>query len=123
MAQAPQKFTYQSVVRDAQSKIVANTPVGVRVSILKTTADGAVVYSETHNQSTNLNGLLTLEIGGGTVTEGDFTAIDWANGPYFLKTETDVTGGTNYTIVSTQQLLSVPYALYAGNSFAEITRI
>ncbi len=119
MAQAPQKFTYQAVVRDAAGNLVSNAPVGVRVSILESAADGDAVYCETHLNNTNATGLLTLEVGGGTATDGDFASIDWPNGPYFLKTEMDVKGGTNYTITSSQQLLSVPYALYAhyaGNS-------
>ena len=115
-AQAPQKFSYQGVVRDAAGNLVRNAPVGVRVSLLKTTAEGVAVYCETHRQSTNANGLLTLTIGDGTVVGGDMAAIDWADGPYFLKTETDITGGSNYTLVGAQQLLSVPYALYAGST-------
>ena len=114
-AQAPQKFTYQAVVRNESNTLVRGT-VGVRVSILQGGVDGNVVYQESHTATTNINGLMTLEIGGGTVLNGDFAAIDWANGPFFLKTETDPDGGTNYTIEGTQQLLSVPYALYAATS-------
>ena len=113
MAQAPEKFSYQAVVRDAAGNLVCNGPVGVRVSILKNSANGVAVYCETHQLTTNANGLLTMEIGGGNVVGGIFSTIDWGNGPYFLKTETDVTGGSNYTLIGTQQLLSVPYALYA----------
>ncbi len=119
-AQAPQKFSYQAVVRNESNTLVRGT-VGVRVSILQGGVNGTVVYQETHTTTTNINGLMTLEIGGGMVVNGDFATIDWADGPYFLKTETDPTGGTNYTIEGTQQLLSVPYALYAGhaaNSFS-----
>ena len=113
MAQAPEKFSYQAVVRDASGNLVCNGQVGVRVSILKNSANGVSVYCETHQQTTNANGLLTMEIGGGNVVGGVFSTIDWGNGPYFVKTETDVTGGSNYTLIGTQQLLSVPYALYA----------
>ncbi len=119
-AQAPQKFSYQAVVRNESNTLVRGT-VGVRVSILQGGVNGTVVYQETHTTTTNINGLMTLQIGGGTMLSGDFATIDWANGPYFLKTETDPYGGTNYTIEGTQQLLSVPYALYAGsaaNSFS-----
>ena len=119
-AQAPQKFSYQAVVRNESNTLVRGT-VGVRVSILQGGVNGTVVYQETHTTTTNINGLMTLEIGGGTMLSGDFATIDWADGPYFLKTETDPNGGTNYTIEGTQQLLSVPYALYAGsaaNSFS-----
>ena len=121
MAQAPEKFTYQAVVRNASNSLVANAPVGVRVSILQGSATGSAVYSETHVATTNTNGLVTLSIGGGNVQQGAFAGIDWANGPFFLKTETDPNGGTNYSITSTQQMLSVPYALYskeAGNGFS-----
>ena len=115
-AQAPERFSYQSVIRDAAGNLVANEPVGVRVSILQYSPDGSAVYSETHNRATNANGLVTMEIGAGTVVSGSFSNIDWASGPYFLKIETDVNGGTNYTLAGTQQMLSVPYALYAATS-------
>ena len=114
-AQAPQKFTYQAVVRNESNTLVRGN-VGVRITILQGGANGTMVYQETHTTVTNANGLMKLEIGGGTVVNGDFATIDWADGPYFLKTETDPNGGTNYTIEGTQQLLSVPYALYAATS-------
>ncbi|MCR4825790.1 MAG: hypothetical protein K5882_02435 [Bacteroidales bacterium] len=115
-AQAPGRFSYQAAVRNARNIIVADAPVGVRVSILQGCADGNVVYVETHTVYTNSNGLLTVEIGGGKVEQGRFEGIDWANGPYFLKTETDPDGGSNYGVTITQQLLSVPYALYANEA-------
>ena len=112
-AQAPEKMSYQAVVRDASDALVATQTVGMQISILQTTATGTAVYTETHTPTTNANGLATLEIGTGTVVSGDFTTIDWANDTYFIKTETDPTGGTNYTISGTSQLMSVPYALHA----------
>ena len=115
-AQAPLKFTYQAVVRDAGNVLVSSQAVGVRITILLGGANGSVVYQETHTTITNANGLMTLQVGAGIVQNGDFSTIDWANGSYFLKTEIDPTGGTNYTVEGTQQLLSVPYALYAGNA-------
>ena len=112
-AQAPQKFTYQAVVRNANNMLVVNAPVGVRVSILQGGVNGTLVYMETQTPFTNANGLITLQIGGGNVQQGNFADIDWSGGSYFLKTETDPDGGSNYSLTSTQQLLSVPYALYA----------
>ncbi len=112
-AQAPQSFTYQSVIRNSADQLVAGSPIGTKISILQGSISGTAVYEETHNASTNANGLLSLIVGAGTVTSGSFAAIDWANGPYFIKTETDINGGTNYSLTGTQQLMSVPYALYA----------
>jgi hypothetical protein len=122
-AQAPQKMSYQCVVRKSGGELVANKSIGLRVSILQESASGNVVYQETYNPKpqTNANGLVSIEIGGGVVLSGNFADIDWGSGTYYLKTETDPAGGTNYTISGTSQLLSVPYALHAKtaeNSFS-----
>ena len=114
-AQAPNKMSYQAVIRNASNALITNTVVATKISILQTTATGTVVYSERQTPTTNANGLATLEIGGGTVLSGNFATINWANGPFFIKTETDPAGGTNYTISGTSQLLSVPFALYAAS--------
>lgn len=119
-AQSPEKMSYQAVIRDASDNLVTDQAVGMQVSILQGSSSGTVVYVETQTPTTNANGLVSIEIGTGT-TSDDFTAINWANGPYFIKTETDPAGGTNYTITGTSQLLSVPYALHAktAESFTE----
>ncbi len=116
-AQAPNKMSYQAVVRNTAGILVANANVGIQISILQTTATGTGVFIERHTTPTNANGLATLEIGVGTNVFGTIKAIDWANGPYFIKTETDPTGGTNYTISGTSQMLSAPYALFAANTW------
>ena len=115
-AQAPQKMSYQAVIRNAGNTLITNSPIGMRVSLLQGSATGTVVYEETQTPTTNANGLATIEIGGGTVISGNINTIDWAAGPYYIKTETDPDGGTNYTIVGTSQLMSVPFALYAQNA-------
>lgn len=115
-AQAPALMDFQSLVRDANGNFVSNQTIGVQISILKTSATGTVVYRETHSVTTNANGLLTLTIGKGTVKAGTFASIDWSAGPYFLKTEMDVNGGTSYTLTQTTQMMSVPYALYANKA-------
>jgi microcystin-dependent protein len=110
-SQAPQKMSYQAVIRNSSNALVTSTAVGMKISIFQGSTTGTPVYVETQIPSTNANGLVTIEIGGGT----GFNTIDWANGPFYIKTETDPTGGTNYTITGTSQLLSVPYALYAAS--------
>lgn len=112
-AQAPEKMSYQAVIRNSSDALVTNQAVGMQISILQTTATGTAVYVETQTPTTNINGLVSLEIGAGTPVTGTFAGIDWATGPYFIKTETDPTGGTTYTITGTSQLMSVPYALHA----------
>jgi hypothetical protein len=112
-AQSPEKISYQAVVRDADEHLLINQPVGMQISILQGSADGISVYVERHFPTTNANGLVTIDIGNGTILEGLFAEIDWKSGPYFLKTETDLNGGSNYTLTAASQLLSVPYALHA----------
>lgn len=115
-AQAPQKMTYQAVIRDAGNTLLSNANVGIQISILTGSQTGTAVYIERHTITTNANGLATLSIGDGTPVAGTFVGIDWSTGSYFVKTETDPTGGTTYSISGTSQLLSVPYALYAESS-------
>jgi hypothetical protein len=108
-AQSPQKMSYQAVIRNNSNTLVTNTRVGMQISILQGSVSGTVVYTETQTPTTNANGLVSIEIGG----EIGFDTISWANGPYFIKTETDPTGGLAYNITGISQLLSVPYALHA----------
>ena len=115
-AQAPQKMSYQAVIRNSSNTLITSAPIGMQISVLQGSSTGTAVYVETQTPSTNANGLASVEIGGGTVVSGNFSAINWANGPYFIKTETDPTGGTAYTITGTNELMSVPYALNAANA-------
>ncbi|MBL7964758.1 MAG: hypothetical protein JNM31_13050 [Flavobacteriales bacterium] len=114
-AQAPERMSFQAVVRDAGDALVTNATVGMRISILQGSPSGGAVYVETHAPMTNANGLVSLEIGGGLPQTGSMASVDWSAGPYFIKTETDPLGGAAYSITGTQQLLSVPYALFAAN--------
>lgn len=111
MAQAPKQFSYQTVVRNSGGGLVSSSTVGIRISILKTSATGPSQYSERHSIATNANGLASLAIGTGTQTTGSMATIDWTNDSYFVKTEVDPAGGTNYSITGTSQILAAPYAL------------
>jgi hypothetical protein len=114
--QAPEKMSYQAIIRDNSGQLVTDHDVGMKISILQGSVTGTPVYEETHTATTNANGLVTIEIGGGTTLSGTFADIDWTGGSYFLKTQTDPAGGTDYSITGTSQLLSVPYALHAKTS-------
>ncbi len=116
LAQSPQAFKYQSVVRDNSGEIIASQSVSFRISIHDVTAGGTIVYQETHDTATNEFGLANLEIGNGTVVIGTFSSIDWGSGDKFLEVELDPTGSTNYISMGTSQLLSVPYAQYSEYS-------
>jgi len=113
IAQTPQKMSYQCVVRNSTGALVSNSPISMRVTILKNLA--TPVYVETHTPTTNVNGLATVQIGGGTPVSGTFASVEWGNGAFYLKTEVDPSGGTSYSITGTSQLLSVPYSLFAND--------
>jgi hypothetical protein len=114
--QTPEGFKYQAVVRNASNAILTNQAVGLRMTIQQGAIGGTTVYSEKFATTTTANGLVNVEIGNGTPINGTFANINWANGPYFIETAVDVTGGTTYTVMGTSQLMSVPYALYAKTS-------
>ena len=120
-AQSPHKITSQAIVRDAAGDLVTNQQVGMQISILQTTVGGTAVYVETQTPTTNASGLVSIAIGTGAVVTGVYATIDWSADSYFIKTETDPTGGTNYSIMGTSQILSVPYALYANSAATVIT--
>lgn len=116
-AQAPEMMSYQAVIRNSSDVLVKDLQIGIRVSILQGSASGTQVYQETHTPTTNANGLVSLSIGNGSSKVGSIANINWGNGPYFIKTETNPSGTTpTYTITGTTQLMSVPYALYAKSS-------
>ena len=117
-SQVPESMSYQAVLRDEFNHLVTNQNVGMQISILQGSADGAVVYVERQFPGSNLNGLVTIEIGTGILIFGNFSSINWGNGPYFIKTETDLKGGSNYSITGTSQMLTVPYAFYANKAKA-----
>ncbi len=112
-AQAPDKISYQAVIRNANEQLVRNSPIGLKISILKQSINGSPVFEEHHNTSTNTNGLATIQIGTGQTISGNIANINWADGPYFIKSEIDFNGGTSYELSGTTEILSVPYALYA----------
>ncbi len=112
-AQTPQRMSYQSVLRDAQNRLVTNRTVGVQISILQNSSTGPAVYVEQQTATTNAHGLVTVVIGTGHVIEGSLATIQWENGTYYIRTQIDLNGGSNYTYTNTNQVLTVPYAFHA----------
>lgn len=115
-AQAPDFFNYQAVIRGSEGKLIPLTDVSVKISVLSESVDGDEIYSETHSVRTSNASSIVLKIGGGTPSEGSFSSIPWGNGIYFVQTAIDTNGGNSFEIISTSQLLSVPYALHANTT-------
>lgn len=115
-ASAPKGFSYQATVRNADGSLAVNKIVGVRVSILRGSVTGAVVYSETNTVKTNANGLFSLQVGAGMVKGGSFADIDWTDGTYYMRSEISLNNNSVYDISATSQLLSVPFAMYADKA-------
>ncbi|MBK6343226.1 MAG: tail fiber domain-containing protein [Flavobacteriales bacterium] len=109
-AQAPNRFSYQSIIRDGSGVVQPNSAFTLGLEIHQTTAAGPTVYEESHAVTTNSFGLANVSVGGGFVISGTMAGIDWSNGPYFIEVKVD---GAS---MGTTQLLSVPYALYAEES-------
>ncbi len=119
-AESPEKISYQAIIRNTKGELVTNQNIGMRISIQKWVLSlpkpyYSTIYAETQTPVTNDNGLVSIAIGTGTHVEGSilFKDIDWSAETLYLKTDIDPAGGTAYSITSTTQLLSVPYALHA----------
>jgi hypothetical protein len=112
-AQSPQAFNYQGVARDLSGNPLPSQNIGLRFSILQGSSSGTEVYQEVHLVITNSLGLFDIQIGNGTVINGELEEVDWGSDNHFLQVEMDDNGGNNYQLLGTSQLLSVPYALYA----------
>jgi hypothetical protein len=108
----PQKFNYQAVARNASGAILVNQQITIKIELLDSNQT-AVVYTEIHQVTTNAFGLFNLQIGGGAVQSGKFTAINWGVGNKYLKTSVDMNGGNNFVLMGITPLVSVPYAQYA----------
>lgn len=114
--QAPQKFNYQGVARNSSGVPLSGASIGLRLTVHDGSQSGTIVYIETHTTTTNSFGLFNVAVGNGTVLSGNFNTINWGNGGKYLEVELDPNGGTNYTSLGSNQLLSVPYALYSGST-------
>jgi hypothetical protein len=115
-AQVPDKFSYQTVIRDSNKELVSNKMIAIQISILQGAENGPAIYTEIHKTNTNTNGLASFNIGNGELIQGAFSTIEWENGPFYLKSATDISGGGNYSIIGVSELLSVPYALNARSA-------
>lgn len=109
-AQVPQAFSYQTIAFNSAGTPIANGIVSLKISILENSATGTALYTETHQKTTNAKGLVNLNIGQGTATVGSFGGINWGTGTKFVKVEMDPAGGSNFTNVGVNQLISVPYS-------------
>jgi uncharacterized protein (TIGR02145 family) len=117
--QAPAKFGYQGVVRGENNEIVSQQTVGIYIAIKQGDPQGNTVFEETHQPQTNVNGLFSIDVGTGESVSGNLNEINWSDGPYFLQSDIDPNGGTNYTLSGVMELGSVPYALYANGTLPE----
>src|ERR1043165_6810985 len=117
-AQAPAKFNYQGIARNAAGSPLASKALGLRLTIHDATSTGTVVYQETQSTTTNAYGLYNVIIGNGTIVSGTMAGVNWATGNKYIQVEIDVNGGTSYADLGASQLLSVPYAMYAAGATA-----
>ncbi|SDH33533.1 tail fiber domain-containing protein [Winogradskyella thalassocola] len=112
---AQQGINYKAVIKDNLGNIQASQTIGVQFQIREASANGSAVYTETHTSTTDANGILILNIGTGTTTD-TFNTVDWSSNEHWLNVQIDVSGGTNYTDMSTTQFMAVPYSLSSADN-------
>ncbi len=111
-SQAPNKINFQSVIRNNLGEVQSNKAVNIKISIQSGSMMDSIVYSETHLKTTDASGLMSLKIGTGTIVMGRFDSIKWGKAPHFIKLEGNFSGGNNFILLGTQELMSVPYAFH-----------
>ena len=120
LAQTPQGFKYQAVIRTANGSLLTNQQVAIKTSLISGSALGNVDYSEQHNVATNGYGVASFTVGSGTLITGTYTAVNWSANDYFLKTELDIQNNGNFQLMGTSQILSVPYASHANTATSSL---
>ena len=119
LSQAPELFNYQAVVRDISGTLITNDEVDFRFTIRSGSTTGTIEYQEVHPLiMTNDFGLVNLIIGQGNYIAGNFSTIDWGNNMHYIEVELDPESDGSFLVMGTPQLISVPYALHAGNTFS-----
>ena len=114
LAQSPFGINYQGVARLSDGAPIVNQAVGLRMSITQG-PNGTIEFSEDHRVITNEFGLFALVIGEGQ--SGDnLQDVNWAAGNKWLQIELDPEDDGSFQLVGTQQLMSVPYALFSLQS-------
>ncbi len=113
-AQPPQQLSYQAVAHNANGTGLGNQLISIRFSIHDLTPTGTVVFTEVQQVTTSIYGGFQCAIG----SVSPLTTVNWATGAKYLQVEIDTTGGSNFSNVSTSELLSVPYALFSGSGGA-----
>jgi hypothetical protein len=113
-APAPQAMNYQGIARDLLGHPLQSKAITLRLSVLAGGADAPAVYTETHRVVTSAQGAFALAVGRGTAAQGTFAGLKWGSANHFLRVEIDPAGGSNFRVMGTSELLSVPYALYAS---------
>ncbi|MFN5055563.1 MAG: FISUMP domain-containing protein [Bacteroidota bacterium] len=115
-AQSPTGFNFQGLALTANGTPVLTKKISLRLTLLEASATGTARYQELHGVNTDAYGQFTVVVGSGQAVTGKFSDLQWSKVAYFLKSEIDIDGATNFVNVGTSQLMSVPYALYANTS-------
>jgi uncharacterized protein (TIGR02145 family) len=111
-------LNFQGIARNPNGIILASQNISLRFSILNASTSGTVEYIETRLVVTNAQGIFSIVIGDGSGTSnlGTYALIDWKQTPKFLKVEMDPAAGSNFTLMGTTQLQTVPYANFSNYS-------
>lgn len=103
-------INYKALISDGSGSILSSEVVSIRFTIF---ADAAQVYQETHNTTTDANGIAIVNIGNGNSSD-DFNAIDWTDQLMSLTTEIDT--GSGFVSIGNTVFRSVPFALNVLNT-------
>jgi hypothetical protein len=119
----PQVVSFSAVVRDANNQPLANTPVSIRLTFKKGGASGPLVYCALHQDLSNANGFISLQLNRNVLGTGcngapstTFETIPWKEGGFWMEVEYQTVPNTPFTSLGQLELASSFYAFAAGSA-------
>jgi len=113
-------INYKAIIKDGSGNVLVNQSITIQLAVLEGVAQ-TNVYEESHTLTTDVNGLIIINIGDGGFVFGDYTMINWQNGAHYLNVFIDI--GSGFVDMGISEFNAVPYAIQAENSTNAITAI
>ncbi|MFO0436666.1 MAG: hypothetical protein ACK5ZT_15590 [Sphingobacteriaceae bacterium] len=114
-ANFPNFINYQAVLRDVNGNALpAGTTGTLNFKLFDSLNASSAAYEEVHNYTTNIAGVVALQIGKGTqVSPNNLNGVNWNRGKVSYEIYLN---GSSTPLFPRQAFATVPYAVYALNS-------
>lgn len=113
VAQVPEAFKYQAVIRGLDGQPLSGQKVSLQVEFVSKTT-GIPYFIEQDTATSSQEGIVNIEIGHGEILSGSLDAVPWLDGDILLHTKVQLPGNPDMIDLGSSRVLAVPYALMAA---------